>query len=824
MIISRQIFLSLFFFFLFLLPAAPLWSASSEKELFVVAQRAFEDGFYDVSLRYIQQLFEEFPGTQRYVEARLMEGQSYFFKQQYLKAYNIFKDLVQKDSYRDASLFWLGEACLKGNEHERAKESYLRLIAEYPTSIFAPQAHYSLAWSFFEQQDYVTAKKYFQTLVERFPSNPLTEDSFFKTGECDYNAGFYEGAAHKFKEYLKAYPVSSRLFEATFNVAEAYYYLDQYQYALEYYTKAQGLADNGRRALDAITGRGWSLTKLGRFDEALKTHEEALLLAVKEQLPTDSVLISKATLLFSKGDHNGAIAEYSRILTDNPQGPRSAEVYLGRANAWYFLNKYPEAIADYNRVLSAVAPDVSLVEKARFGLAWTYLKAGAPDLSIENFRIVLDSTPDKMVKVSALTQIGDAYQESGRPELAIDAYDRILKDMPDTPYTDYVQYRLGVALLKAGRIDAAIMAFQSFSVNFPKSRYLAESRYFLGVAYFRKKDWKSSLQILENFLKTSSAVQDFHAEAKYVMGQSSFMLRQFDKAEIFFKDIVRNYPEQEDLVRNSSLELARCRFEQGQVKEAMAAFNEIIARYPGSEAALEAFLWQGREAMSSASYQSAVDFYSGALEIAATKQQKSGICFELGRAYHAMESLDKALEFYGCVTEDSDVDLLTRARLAAADIFARDLDPAKALGTYTNIVQNSPEFRRNAYIKIAKIYRKEQKYSQEREAYERALQASAGDGTYSNAEIQFLLADSFEVSNENDKAVEAYFKIPYLYEGESAWVVKAYLRIARLFEHAEQWQKAATVYARLLELKVEESKFAQERLQEIAEMNAGARQ
>lgn len=820
-------FLRIFLFFALLMPAGLLWSASTEKELFVVAQRAFEDGFYDVSLRYVQQLFDEFPKTQRYVEARLMEGQSYYFKKQYLKAYNIFKDLVQKESYRDASLFWLGEACLKGNEHERARESYTRLIAEYPTSIFAPQAHYSLAWSFFEHQDYVAARNYFQALVERFPSNPLTEDSFFKIGECDYNAGLYEGAAHKFKEYLKSYPASARVFEATFNIAEAYYYLDQYESAFDYYSKAQTIADNPQRILDAMAGKGWSLTKLGRFDEALKAHEEALLVAVKEHLPTDSVLISKATLLSSKGDHNGAIAEYSRILTENPQGTRTAEVYLGRANAWYFLNKYPEAIADYNKVLASVpvdSPNYSLVEKARFGLAWTYLKAGAPDLSIENFRTVLDSTPDKTVKVSALTQIGDAYQESGRPELAIDAYDRILKDMPDTPYTDYVQYRLGVALLKAGKIDAAIMAFQSFSTHFPKSRYQEESRYFLGVSYFRKKDWKSAVQVLDDFLKTSSAVNDFHAEAKYVMGQSFFMLRQFDKAAGFFKDIIKLYPEQESLVRNSRLELARCWFEQGQVKEAMAAFTEIITRYPGSDAALEALLWQGREAMSAGSYQTAADFYSRAFEIPGTKQQKSGICFELGRAYHAMERLDKALEYYGCVTEDSDVDLLTRARLAAADIFSRDLDPAKAIETYNNIVQISPEFRRNAYIKIARIYRKEQKYAREREAYEKALQASAGDGTFSNAEIQFLLADSFEVSNENDKAVEAYFKIPYLYEGESAWVVKAYLRIARLFEHAEQWQKAGTVYSKLVELKVEESKFAQERLQAIAETNSSDRQ
>ena len=64
---------------------------SQEEELFFVAQKAFDDGFYDVAIRYIDQFLQKFPSTHHYAKARLLYGQCYFFKNQYLKAFEIFQ-------------------------------------------------------------------------------------------------------------------------------------------------------------------------------------------------------------------------------------------------------------------------------------------------------------------------------------------------------------------------------------------------------------------------------------------------------------------------------------------------------------------------------------------------------------------------------------------------------------------------------------------------------------------------------------------------------------------------------------------------------------
>src|SRR5689334_12463705 len=62
--------------------------AGDEKELFFVAQSAFDDGFYDVAIRYIDEFLQKFPQSEKRLQAQLLSGQCYFFKNQYLKAFN----------------------------------------------------------------------------------------------------------------------------------------------------------------------------------------------------------------------------------------------------------------------------------------------------------------------------------------------------------------------------------------------------------------------------------------------------------------------------------------------------------------------------------------------------------------------------------------------------------------------------------------------------------------------------------------------------------------------------------------------------------------
>jgi tetratricopeptide (TPR) repeat protein len=783
--------------------------------LFVVAQRAFEDGFYDVSIRYVTQLLSEFPSTTKYVEAKLLEGQSYFFKKEYVKAFAVFKDLVTRGEYKDASLFWLGETYLKGGDLIKAQEQYQQVIDGFPTSLYRSQAYYSLAWSYFQKGDYPQAKKIFQELVEKYPSNNLTEDATFKMGECDYNAGQYEGAVFLFNKYIQDHPQSSRLYEAQFNVAESFYYLEQYDKSVEAYLKAKSLTKDPHSITSSMIGVGWSYMKMQKFDEALKAFDDAQSSAKASNIPEDDILLGKASLFTSQEKFKEATASYTDLITRFPDSARIPESYLGRANAFYLANDFASAINDYKQILSLyeASPDqTKLIEKARFGLAWTYLKSGDLDNSIKSFQTVVDKTDNKTVKVSALTQIADAYQEAGQAEKAVDVYDKILKEMPDTPYSDHVQYRLGIALLKLGRLDPAILALQALRTNYPKSKFLEESQYYLGAAYFKKKDWSASIEVLSSFIKSALPQGEFSSEATYLMALAHFNLRQFDKAINVFNEMIKAYPDQPLILQNAQTGLAKTYYEMGDTKEGLARFKEIVYRYPKTDAALESLLWMGQHSMATRGFERAVECYSQALNDMPQTDKKGLIHFELAMAYHALEQFDKALEHYRQVDEKNDPSLYPKAKLAIAEIFAKELDPAKAIDTYKSIIATSPDFKRDAFVKIAQIYRKQREYKNELEAYQQALEVPKSQSDTSNAQIQFAIGDVYEILGELDKAAEVYFKIPYVYSKDPSWVIKAYLRIGKIYENKEDWDKAISSYKKIIEMNVAESKFANERI------------
>ncbi len=811
-----KIIFPIFLIFLvsFSLPSVS-FSASNEKELFVVAQRAFEDGFYDVCLRYVTQLLTEFPSTTKLVEARLLEGQSYFFKKEYVKAFAVFKDLVARGEYKDASLFWLGETYLKGGDVVKAQEQYRQVIEGFASSLYASQAYYSLAWSYFQKGDYDTAKKTFQELIEKFPSNNLAEDAAFKLGECDYNAGQYEGAVYQFNKYLQEHPQSVRSYEAQFNIAEAYYYLEQYEKSLDGYQKARALTKDPHSMIAALIGIGWSDLKLQKFDDALKVFDEAQATAQAAGQPADDIILGKASLFTAREKFKDAAASYTELITQFPQSARVPESYLGRANAYYLANDLMASIGDYTRIISlfeAVPLQAKVVEKARFGLAWAYLKNGNFDQAVASFRDVAERSDNKTVKVSAMTQIADAYLESGQIEKAVDGYDRILKEMPDTPYSDHVQYRLGVALLKGGHLDPAVFAFQALKTNYSRSKYLLESQYYLGIAYFKKRDWAASADVLSGFIKQAPPSSEFAAESRYTLALAYFNLRQFDMAIAVFNDMIKLYPDRPLIIQNAHVGLAKTYYESGDTKEAIARFKEVVSRYRGTEAELEALLWLGQHHMTTGEYQRAADQYTQALDDLPQTDKKGLVYFELGQAYQKLEQFDKALECLRKVDAQADAVLYPKAKLAIAAIFAKDLDPVKAVDTYRSIIATSPDFKRDALIKIAELYYKDRKYQEEYETYKQALATEKGQSEETDVQIQFAISDTLEIMNQLDRAIEEYFKIPYLYVKDPVWGVKAYLRIGKIYENKEDWDKAVAVYKKVIDMNVAESKFAAERV------------
>ncbi len=789
-------------------------NTEAETELFVIAQKAFEDGFYDVAIRYINQLLEEHPNTEKKIEAKLLLGQCYFFKSQYLQAYDNFQSLLNYTEFKDATLYWLGETLLKGSDYTQAIKQYEQLVELYPQSIYSAQAYYSLGWTYFEQNEFKKAIKSFTDLISHFPNHQLAEDAIFKIAESHYNLKDYDDTISGFNDYLSHYPQSTRKAEAHFYIAESYYYQKKFSDAISDYLQAAELAYDNKIILMSKVSIGWCYLKLGNYEKSMQFFNESQELSQSIQVLSDDVYLGEASLYSELNENEKALHFYTELIEKFPESERITEAYLGQANTYYILKNYPNAIETYKTLIKKLheeAKTTDIFEKAYFGLAWSYLKMGQIDLSIRTFQEIKDITKNNIVKVSALTQIGDAYQDINRLQDAINVYDNILENYPNSIYIDYVQYRQGIALLKMDKIESATISFLSLQSNFPDSKYVHDVKYYLSVAYFKNGDWVSAKKEVEEFMKKLPLDNEFLPEAHHILALSEFNLKDYKAAFKTFKKIVKNFPNEETMVKNAKLSMAKCLYKMGDISASIQNLKKLIIEYPNSNVSQDALLWIAEHYLETEGYENAVTYFTQFIESFPGSPKVDVAYYELGETYQALKKFDKAISFYNKISSENK-ELVGKSKLAIASIFSNKLEPQSAIETYQNIIDTSPSFRRMAYLKLAEVFIAQKDYQQSLGAYEKALSAEQGSSHISDSQLQFLIADNYELLNNPQKAVESYLRIPYLYDEDTDWIIKAYLRIGRIFEDEEKWEEAKTIYKKITQYKTEVSKFANERI------------
>ena len=120
---------------LFFISSGLAYEDPKETELLFMAKKAYEDGFYEVSLGMLERFQKNYKDSAKSTQATLLGAECYFYQGRYLEALNIFEALTknpQASNFKDALYFWMGEVHFKGNNFEKAALLYQKLIDEFP--------------------------------------------------------------------------------------------------------------------------------------------------------------------------------------------------------------------------------------------------------------------------------------------------------------------------------------------------------------------------------------------------------------------------------------------------------------------------------------------------------------------------------------------------------------------------------------------------------------------------------------------------------------------------------------------------------------------
>lgn len=795
---------------------------SQEFEALFVAKKAFEDGFYDVSLELLERFLKIYPDAKETAEASLLVGQCYFQQNRFLDALQQFDKLADNPKakdFQDAVDYWTAEVHFRGNNFSKAREYYKKVTDNFPNSSYAPASLYSLGWCLFQEQYYSQALEYFRQVEENFPKESYGQDAGFKIIECLYNLKDYAALKEKARKYIKAYskdPVKSAYLY--FYLAEADYYLNNFSEAINEYGRCEAMSGDEKLKALAGLGQAWSYFKAKQNKEA-----EAAFAKIKfenlEKANQGALLLGRAGLLAENKSYAQAknIYQQAALTADDPaviiQG------YLGQADACYNLADYKEAIKIYREAeskLSAALPQETR-DKLYYGLAWAYLKEGEFKNAIEEFRKVAKQSEDKTFKVSALCQIGDAYQDSGDFNHALEVYDNILKNYPDSFYSDYVQYQAGLTMLKLSNYDGAIMAFKALKTNFSQSKLQDDATYALGLAYFQREDYNASREVFEKLLEEYKD-SGLRPQAMYLLGTSFFNLKKYDQAIAVFKDVLRNYAHDAELAQKAEYEIADCFYQMGNEKEAMARFKALRAKYPDSKLSPEVIWWLGEYYYRHNSLDLSRRYFSSLIQDYSKSSLVADAYYALGISFAQENKYGEAVDNFKKAVQSGRSDLSATATVAMADVYLKQDKLDQALGSYREVLADYPHLSNLIYPKMGEVYFKLRDYDQALSCLEKSLESVP---VRQMSSIQFRIAEIHQARGNADEAIDAYLKVPYLYGQDSDLSLKALLRVAAIYEDKENFKEAMNIYKKISALDVPEAKYAQERIDWIKRQRFG---
>lgn len=215
----------------------------------------------------------------------------------------------KKADLTDYELFTFGEKDMSKERYEKARESFKRIVEEYPDSELRKEALLRLADSYYNNEEYEEAKLEFTKFLEMFPASSLSAraqyylgmGSFLQIRSPERDQRPTKQALKEFEKVIEKYPGSdyakraqekitickARLARSAFNIGMFYYKNKNYHSAI------------------------------GRFEELLKNNENYPF--------RDQILFYMANSYYESQNYNKAADFYRQMLSLYPNSPSVAE-------------------------------------------------------------------------------------------------------------------------------------------------------------------------------------------------------------------------------------------------------------------------------------------------------------------------------------------------------------------------------------------------------------------------------------------------------------------------------------------------------------------
>jgi soluble lytic murein transglycosylase len=412
------------------------------------ALTALESGDCPATLDALEQLAEPFPEPLRH-QKDLLRGYCFLKIDRPAEALTPLERAADEyELLADYALNYAARAARALGDLEKAIAFLSRLLARYPSSHLAEDAHFRLAASYLEGGDRQNAETALLAFVSRYPASPKIPEAFWKLAELLVALDRPQEAIPLLKRLYLRLPATPEASEAERLLQKI---IDLKSFTPdEYFLRAKFLLEGGRyrEAAAALTPflqpgpqEAEARLLLGRSLFALKEYPQVIpvLLPLIDADPSgrnssraEALHLSGRALLRS-GEYPQAIAHLERLVEAFPQHPLADD-------ALYLIGLNQEERQEGDAALEAYARllrhyrDGGWGDVARWRRAWLLHHQKKPRKALHELDHLLEEHPKSPLRAQALYWRGRWLEQEGKGRQAAQVYRRLLQEFPLDPY------------------------------------------------------------------------------------------------------------------------------------------------------------------------------------------------------------------------------------------------------------------------------------------------------------------------------------------------------------------------------------------------------
>ena len=271
------------------------------------------------------------------------------------------------------SLWHLAQLSRAAGDLVQERERLRQLINNSPDGLLRNSASMRLGQSYFESQDFGGAVSALRPVTES-KNRAIAREASTLIGESLFRAGKTSEARDIFTKLLMQMPDASR---------------------------PDDFALAAVRALDNLDAGGTSTTgsRVG-------------------QLPEAEHLLRGAVYQFNR-DFDAARLHYTAVVARFPQSPTVANAIYQIGRGFYLQQKYPDALAQFQKVLNQFPESTSARDALSFS-AGAYNRMRRTDEAISSYKLFIEKFPDAPNPERPFLNIIDSLHEAGRHQEALE--------------------------------------------------------------------------------------------------------------------------------------------------------------------------------------------------------------------------------------------------------------------------------------------------------------------------------------------------------------------------------------------------------------------